>query len=432
MNAVRAVQMRTQGDQPVTDNNTWHSPGGESTPPAAAPAPNYPPPTGYAPPQAFPPPLFAPGYTTAPQGAVGQPAWTPPPKPGLIPLRPLGFGTLLGAAFQVMRRNPKPTVGVALLLNGGIGLLVAVIAGGIALYIFGRLQTAASADTDEIIAGSIGTGLIIAIVPLLLSLVVSALLQGIISLEVARATIGEKLTFRGLWRLAKGRLGVLIGWSALVSLVLLVALVLFALAIALAVSVGTPESALGTFGLAVIVGLAGFVVSVWIGIKLSLVPSILMLERVSLRTAVARSWSLTNGYFWKTFGITLLVNVIVNVATQIISTPLSLVAGIGASLINVNGEEQTGIIIATISYFVSGVVSILVGAVAIVLLSSVTTLIYLDIRMRKEGLDIELARFVESRHAGETGVGNPYEHAFEPLPHTQPAGAPPTSDSPWA
>jgi hypothetical protein len=431
MNAVSAVQMRTQGDRPVTDNNTWHSPAGENTPP---PAPQYPPPGGYAPPQAFPPPLFAPGYTTAPQGPVGQPVWTPPPKPGLIPLRPLGFGTLLGAAFQVMRRNPKPTVGMALLLNGGIGLLVAVVAGGIAFYAFGRVQGASSDDTDEIIAGSVGTGLILMIVPVLLSLVVSALLQGIVSLEVARATIGEKLTFRGLWRLAKGRVGVLIGWSALLSLVLLVAVVLFALAITLAISAGTPESILGAFGLAIIVGIAGFVVAAWIGIKLSLVPSILMLERVTLRTAIARSWSLTNGYFWKTLGITFLVNFIINVATQIISTPLSIVAGIGGSLINVNGEEQTGIVIAAVSYLISGVVSILVGAVAIVLLSAVTTLIYIDIRMRKEGLDIELARFVEARQTGETGVGNPYEYAHPPLPFAQPAAGPvpPTNASPWA
>ena len=411
----------------MTDNNTWHSPAGESTPP---PAPNYPPPSGYAPPQAFAPPLFTPGYATTPQGAGAQPVWTPPPKPGLIPLRPLGFGTLLGAAFQVMRRNPRPTVGIALLLNGGIGLLIAVIGGGVALYVFGRLQTATAEDTDEIVAGSIGTGLIIAIIPVLLSLVISALLQGIVSLEVARATIGERLTFRGLWRLAKGRLGALIGWSALLSLVALVVIVLFALAITLAVAAGTPESILGAFGLAIIVGLACFVVSIWIGIKLSLVPSILMLERVSLRTAIARSWSLTNGYFWKTFGITLLVNVIINVASQIISTPLSLVAGIGGSLINVNGEETTGVIVSAISFLVAGVVSILVGAVAIVLLSAVTTLIYLDIRMRKEGLDLELARFVESRQAGETGVGNPYEYAYAATPAG--AAAAPTNTSPWA
>lgn len=432
MKAASAVQMRTQGDRPVTDNNTWQSPAGDPAVPPAA--PNYPPPTGYAPPQAFAPPLFTPGYTTAPQGPVGQPVWTPPPKPGLIPLRPLGFGTLLGAAFQVMRRNPKPTVGMAILLNGGIGLLVAILAGGVALYAFGRVQSASADDTDEIIAGSIGTGLIILIIPVLLSLVISALLQGIVSLEVARATIGEKLTFRGLWRLAKGRVGVLIGWSALVSLVLLVALVLFALAITLAVSAGTPESILGAFGLAFIVGIAGFVVAAWIGIKLSLVPSILMLERVTLRTAIARSWSLTTGYFWKTLGITFLVNFIINVATQIISTPLSLVAGLGGSLINVNGEEQTGIIIAAASYLISGVVSILVGAVAIVLLSAVTTLIYIDIRMRKEGLDIELVRFVEARQTGETGVGNPYEYAHEPLPFSQPANGtvPPTNASPWA
>ena len=431
----------------MTDNNSWQSPAGDSTPPpppSAYPPPmppgQYPPPgayappgstPGYAPPQAYPNPVFAPGYVPAPQGATGQPAWTPPPKPGLIPLRPLGFGTLLGAAFQVLRRNPRPTVGMAILLNGGIGLLVVAIIGGVALYGFNRVTASSQADQEDILAGAIGTGIVASIIPLVLSLVVSALLQGVVSLEVARATIGERLTFRGLWRLAKGRLGVLIGWSALISLVVIVAIVIVAAAITFAIASGTPESFLGAFGIAAIVGLAGVVLGFWLGTKLSLVPSVLMLERVTLRTAIARSWSLTNGYFWKTLGITLLVNIIINVASQIISTPLSLIAGIGSSLVNPNGEDYTGFIVAGIAYLVTGVVSIIVGAVAIVLLSAVATLIYVDIRMRKEGLDLELTRFVEARQEGDTGVANPYEPSWRPESAPASAPIPPTNASPW-
>src|SRR5690606_17141166 len=42
----------------------------------------------------------------------GQPqfqGWTPPVKPGLIPLHPLTVGNILGGTFSVMRRNPRAT-----------------------------------------------------------------------------------------------------------------------------------------------------------------------------------------------------------------------------------------------------------------------------------------------------------------------------------
>ena len=40
----------------------------------------------------------------------GRGRWTPPPKPGLLPLRPMGFGTLLWAPFRTLRRNPAADV----------------------------------------------------------------------------------------------------------------------------------------------------------------------------------------------------------------------------------------------------------------------------------------------------------------------------------
>src|SRR5262249_42454025 len=38
------------------------------------------------------------------------------PKPGVIPLRPLGVGELLDGAFTSIRRNPRATLGIAALL----------------------------------------------------------------------------------------------------------------------------------------------------------------------------------------------------------------------------------------------------------------------------------------------------------------------------
>ncbi|MDQ1530498.1 MAG: hypothetical protein QOE37_603, partial [Microbacteriaceae bacterium] len=96
--------MADQGDE-------WASPGGGfgQAPDARPTGANAEPPRygeripGWTPSAPPPPPSGqpAPGLLPAPQG------YTPPPKPGLIPLHPLSFGQLLGAAFGVLRWNPR-------------------------------------------------------------------------------------------------------------------------------------------------------------------------------------------------------------------------------------------------------------------------------------------------------------------------------------
>ena len=406
----------------MTDSTPWQAPGGEPQP--AQPRP-------FGEPQG---PATPPGYGGAPGG---QPGWTPPPRPGLIPLRPLSFGTLLGASFQVMRRNPRPTFGVALLLNGAITLLFAGVIGTVAFIAFSRIGSASAQDADEIGAGAIAIGAIASLIPIGLSVVISGIMQGIISLEVARATLGEKLRFGGLWRLAKGRLGALIGWTALITVALLLVIVVAALIIFVIVSVGGEAGVLVGVLIALLLGGGALVVSAWVGTKLALVPSVLMLERLGLMAAIRRSWSLTNGYFWKTLGIMLLVNTIVGAATQIITTPLSFIAGIGSVLINPTGDPTLGITLVVVGYVLTLVASLVFGVIGSILASSVVALIYIDIRMRKEGLDLELTRFVEARQDGDQSVQNPYERLWEqpsaqpqyPAP-TQPV--PPTDASPWA
>ncbi|TBN55998.1 hypothetical protein EYE40_00505 [Glaciihabitans arcticus] len=414
-----------------------------------------------SPDQPFAPPV-APGFgpPAAYAAPIGQPGWTPPPRPGLIPLRPLNFGTLLGASFQVLRRNPRPTFGVGLLLNGGVTLLFAAVVGVIAYFTFNRIQAASVSDQDTIIAGGLGTGLLASLVPLVLSLVVSAIIQGIVSLEVARATLGEKLTFGGLWRLARGRLGALIGWSSILTGVLLVAIIVAALLLGLIAALGGDLGVGVAIVLGLLLGLGGAVISAWIGTKLSLVPSILMLERITLMQSIRRSWTLTNGFFWKTFGTQLLVNVIVNAAAQVVSVPVSILAGFATALTNPNGDESAAIALLAVTYGLSSIIGLIFGVIAAVVLSAVTALIYVDIRMRKEGLDLELSRFVEARHDGDTNALNPYERLAQnagypapstaqypppttaqyPPPSATPPGygpptttpIPPTDQSPWA
>jgi hypothetical protein len=402
----------------VTDEQKWTSPG------AAVPP---------APPIAPPDPRFV-GQNAGAGGPYGsayvagpQPGWTPPPKPGLIPLRPLDLGTILGASFRVLRRNPKPTFGAALLIQGSVYLLLILVVAGVTFGALSRIDSSSAQNTDQITAGATGLIIVASIIPGLLAVIASAVLQGIIVLEVSRGAVGEKLSLRALWKKARGRIGALIGWAALLVLASTVVVgVIVVIIVFLVVSLGT-----GGIAAAVLIGILAFfglaVVYVWLSTKLALVPSALMIERMSIRGAVARSWSLTEGYFWRTFGISALVAVIVGLVSQVVSLPLNFIAPIAGGLVDPQGQNGSGaiVLVAVISLLVI-VVAVVFQSITSVVQSATTGLIYLDLRIRKEGLDLELVRYVEAKQSGDASV-------VDPLLHGAPATSTPAPDeSPWA
>ena len=107
----------------------------------------------------------------------------------------------------------------------------------------------------------------------------------------------------------------------------------------------------------------------------------------------------------RTFGVQFLVSTVVNIVSQIVATPLSLLGGVAVSLIDPTGAIDSWVPVIVL-YVLTLLLSLVLGAVAAVVQSGTTALIYIDLRMRKEGLDLELARFVES--APGSGATDPY------------------------
>ncbi|AMB57867.1 hypothetical protein [Microterricola viridarii] len=418
----------------MTDEQSWQSPAERSQPGAApsgpAPhgqAPSGQPPYGQAPSGQAPygqapygqapygqAPYGQAPYGQAPYGqpAYGQPAygqqpgWTPPPKPGLIPLRPLGFGTLLGAPFQVLRRNPKATFGSALLVQALSVLVSLVVLGPVTFIAIDRMERASAAESDAVAAGSVAAILLAALIPVLLTVLASAVLQGVIVLEVARATLGEKLGLFALWKTALRRMWPLLGWVLLLAAGYVVVLAVAVGAVVLLAVQGPALLGL-TITVGVLLGLGTVALLAWLTVKTSLVPCLIMLEQLGVRAAISRSWSLTRGYFWKTLGVQFLIGFIVNLVSQVVTTPISLLYGFATTLIDPNNALGT-IAPAVASYLLLMLVTLVITSIAIVAQSAAVALIYIDLRMRKEGLDLELLRFVEARELGEQGVADPY------------------------
>ena len=360
----------------------------------------------------------------SPQFAAPAPSWTPPPKPGLIPLRPMTLGTILSASLMVLRRNPRPIFGLSLIIMGIITVLSLVLVGIITVSGIDRTLSASEADAATIEAGATAGVILAALFAVTLSLVGGSILQGIVSLEVARGAVGEKLRLRGLWSAAQGRLWALIGWSALVAIATFIGIVVFSFVVALFFAIGgTAGTVFGV--LAVLAGIViGLALMAWLGTFLALVPSALMIERLTLGSAIRRSWSLVSGSFWRTFGILALIIVIVQTVSSVVTAPLSVIGGLGVGLLNPTGNEDTAVVAFIALYILTVILSVAIGAVTIIIQSAAPALLYIDLRMRTEGFDLELTRFVEARNAGDNSVTDPYltggstaAHSSEPSPY---------------
>jgi hypothetical protein len=338
------------------------------------------------------------------------PGWTPPPRPGLLALRPFTFGEVLTGSFQVFRRNPRTTFGTALLAQVVLLVVTLGVTGGTAAAAFSRVDSALPQDRDAVAAGAVAVTLLSTIVPLLLSVVVSALLQGLFVLETSRQLLGQRLRLGGLWALTAGRRGALLGWSALLTLAYLVGVAVVAGVVALGFVVG------GGTGIAIgivsglLAGLGALAVGVWLSVQLSLVPSALMLERLTLGAAVSRSWRLVRGSFWRTFGVVVLVLVMIQVAAQVASTPISLLAALLAGALAPTGDvtSPTFLVVTGAGYLLTFVVAAVVASIGSVVQAASTALVYVDRRIRTEGLDLELVRHVERRDAGQADLPDPW------------------------
>jgi hypothetical protein len=332
----------------------------------------------------------------------------------------MGLGTILGASFRVLRRNPRPVVGFSLVIHG----ILAVIS-----LIFSALFTAnaltnyfnviqSSSTTGQLSQGSVISALTSVGVASLVNLITviftyggQTILQGVITQEVARGTVGEKLPLRALWARTRGRIGALLGWAGLVILITIVVIAILFGAVALLIATGGSTGAIIGGILALVFALGGTVVGIWLWTKLSLVPSALVIERLSIRSSVRRSWSLTNGFFWRTFGIELLVAVMVGIAASIIEFPVTLGVEIATLASNPTGIAQSSAALGTVfsaTQIAGTIASAIAETITAIISTAATALIYLDLRIRKEGLDLSLMRFVDARAAGQSDVPDPY------------------------
>lgn len=320
-----------------------------------------------------------------------QPLYVAPPKPGIVPLRPLMFGEIMDGSFQTIRRNAKAMLGAALLAQSLSAIVTAVVTAFATVSagsIEGWIESRGNSDLAALGFGIAGGVLLFAI----LTLIISAVLQGAMVVPVARSILNRQTGFRQMWALARSRAGALIRLAGILFLGGLLAAALFVAAAAALVA------ALGGIPVLILLPLAMglFVVMIWIYIKLMVAPAAIVVEEIGALDGIRRSWQLTRGDWWRILGITLVVSIMVGVIAQIVMIPISLLSGFLTTVVSPHGGEAQAATAAVAAGIVAAIVAALVGAVGYAFQTSVMALLYLDLRMRKDGLDIALLRLFET------------------------------------
>ncbi|WP_449385546.1 glycerophosphoryl diester phosphodiesterase membrane domain-containing protein [Cellulomonas soli] len=313
-----------------------------------------------------------------------MPGWTPPPapvlQPGIVPLRPLGLGEILDGSFRAIRANPRVMFGLAALV---VTIAVAVQA-VLTWYLGGLLAPELSDLTGSIdptgelgLDGSLGTSLANALTLPVVS-VATTVLSGLVIVSVSRSVIGRTIGMSEVLR--SWRVWYVLGFTVLSGLTVLLVLGAWIGLIAL---LATNDATGGAVTLGLVGGIAVVVAAVWFSVRTLLAPAALMLEGGGFWASVARAWRLTRGSFWRLLGIYLLVNVLVSFVVAAITSPAAVVATL------VTGDP-------TATSFWSIVITSIADVIGLTLsttfMSAVVGLLYIDVRMRREGLDISLAR----------------------------------------
>ena len=338
---------------------------------------------------------------------TAYPSWTPAPRPGIIPLQPLTFGTILGRSFSALRHNPKVLLGFAMVVQTVAYLVVTIAISGIAFASFSRLDTvpAGTDEWDAVLTGSITLTALSGLVLGLLAGAVGVLVQAVVISDVLHAAVAEKMTLRMLWQRVRPVAWRLIGYTILLSLAIgVIVIIVGGLIAVLAVAVPAAAVILG-----ILVILAAIPLSLWLAVKLLLVPAVLIVEHTSLGAALGRSWRLSRGRFWVILGILVLVSLVFGAVAQVVSIPFSFLASALTTVIAPTGDESAAAIIGIVATLgLTQIVTLLIQSVAVIVQSPAAGLVYIDCRMRHEGLDLDLLEYVDRRDAGATDLPDPY------------------------
>ncbi|MFG2331364.1 oxidoreductase [Streptomyces sp. NPDC048604] len=353
-------------------------------------------------------------------GPYGDPGWgggwappPPPPQPGVIPLRPLTVGEMLGGAMASIGRYKSAVFGIPLVVFGlysvVVGVAVVVALAGVSDAVPGFLDAvdepgSSEPPWEELQPFVVAFFSVLAVLMIGYVLAV-ATVQAAMLAVLQNAVVGRPATFGSVWRQALPRVPALIGTTLLSGLIAMVptllALVAFSViiigtSVAAASGDGDDGTAASVF---LVVGVLGALITVvpavWLYVKFILAPAAVVFEKQGPIAALRRSSQLVHGRWWPIAGISVLVALIAGVIAGVVQQVLGMLGFIPliTAASDLGPEPRMADVISMLSVYL--VIVLLAQMAGYVIQSTfpplVNGLLYVDQRIRKENLAVALA-----------------------------------------
>jgi hypothetical protein len=300
--------------------------------------------------------------------------------PVLVPdLRPLSVGEIIDVAIKIWRRHLPTLARIVFVVVAPLQVLAALVAASVSSTDT-AFETFDSEGNPTLDGGALAGWL----AGMLTAQAISGLAFLIASAAVLRAVsvayLGGTPDWRDSLRAATSRLGSLI-WLGLLMF--------------------------GGLGLAAV---ALFIPSIWLGVAWSVAFPVMIAEGARGASAMRRSFRLVQGRWWPTFGALLLA--------FMFQFFLGLLVGIPLGLLTAGWDSGSAA-----SLVLTTAVSVASSVITTPFMAAVLVLIYFDLRVRKEGFDLELL----AQGVGIPGADLPARAPWSPPGSWSPGGnwAPP-------
>jgi len=318
-----------------------------------------------------------------------------------LDLRPRNLVDLLDATVKLYRRHFKLVLATT-----------AVVAGPLAVLLMG-FQLALNRSMMSMVAtpptpGSspfpftFGPALAVAAAFVVLftgaSLVGGPLKTGATTLAIAEKYLQRDVTVRDAYSRVLPRFWTLLGGSVLYNLmwsfpVMVAYGVMVAVMVGVMAAVGGRGSGAAAAGVVGVLGgiaamLAAVAVMAMLWSVFAMWPCAVVVEQRGAVDALGRSRQLAKGYFWHVFGVLILLQILANVVAAAFSVPFAMGAQIGAVGAASSGgaPSTTTVFLQDFAVVISHVINVLLSPI----LPIAVTLLYYDLRVRKEGFDLQM------------------------------------------
>jgi hypothetical protein len=302
-----------------------------------------------------------------------------PAQVGSGRFRSMAVGEWLDATFTMYRRNFVLIASISAVVQIPYALLTWLLfeITGVATFVrspFASIgtQTITPAQEQQLLNTALGVLAVSLGLVLVSLLVVVPLGEAATTRAVSDRYLDRSSSLLGAYRAAWGRLGALI-----TMILLLIGAYVGSLGVLILLVVLLSVAGAGALGalLAIVAAIAIIPALLFVYVRTVVAVPAIVLERASGWHGLQRSWSLTGGRFWATFGRVAILWVIAAIISSVVAAIFELPGG---ALFPSNSFVFDQVASAIAAVFVGPITYIGV------------TLLYYDIRIRKEGFDIEM------------------------------------------